>query len=288
MNKESILNIFKYVSRNQMESSVMEAIKEDRAFSDITTQMCVQEDAEGTGVVIAKEKGIISGIQFAEVVMQSFGTYVVEYKTEDGTQVSSGDELAVIKGKLRGILSGERICLNYIQRMSGIATFTNVFAKKAEKKNIKILDTRKTTPTLRYFEKYAVLCGGGVNHRMDLFSEIMIKDNHIEILENDLSVVNRMKNKYPDRKIVIEVDKMENIEKVLAYPVDRIMLDNFQPDDIKEAVKAINRRCEIEVSGNISESNLEKYLIEGVDYISVGKLTHSFKSLDVSMEVHIV
>ncbi len=288
MKKENSLNIFKQVLRNQMESSVMEAIKEDRAFSDITTQMCVQEDAEGIGRIICKEKGILSGIQFAEVVMQSFGTYVVDYKTEDGMQITPGDILAEIKGKLRGIISGERITLNYIQRMSGIATFTNSFVKKAEKKNIKILDTRKTTPTLRFFEKYAVACGGGINHRMDLFSEVMIKDNHLEVLKYDLGVVNRMKNKYPDRKIVLEVDDMSRIEDALKYPIDRIMLDNFTPDGIREAVGIINRRCEIEVSGNISENTLDKYLIDGVNFISVGKLTHSYKSLDISMEVIIV
>jgi len=279
------LNIFKIVTRATIENSVMEAIKEDKAFFDITTQMCIPEDAEAVAFAVAKEDGIICGVQISEVVLQNFGTYVVDYFAEDGERVEKNKELFRIKGRLRGILSAERTLLNYIQRLSGIATFTNVFVKLAEESGVKILDTRKTTPALRHLEKYAVLCGGGINHRIDLFDQIMIKDNHLESLKGDLSVINRMKNKYPDKIIVVEADSVGMLEGILQYPVDRILLDNMTPEMIRESVSVISRRAEIEVSGNINEKNIKNYLIEGVDYVSVGKLTHSFKSMDISLQV---
>jgi nicotinate-nucleotide pyrophosphorylase (carboxylating) len=200
--------------------------------------------------------------------------------------VESGCELFRIKGRLRGILSAERTLLNYIQRLSGIATTTNKFVKLAEGSGVKILDTRKTTPAMRHLEKYAVMTGGGINHRFDLFDQIMIKDNHLAVLKNELSVINRMKNKYPEKIIVVEVAEASEIENVLKYPVDRILLDNMTPKEILESVEIIKRRVEIEVSGNITEKNINDYLIEGVNYISIGKLTHSFKSLDISMQVN--
>ena len=279
------MNIYKYVGRGVIENIVMEAVKEDKALSDITTQMCVADDTMGIGIIKAKENGILSGIQITEIVLQTFGPAVVSYKTEDGNSIKRGDKLAVIKGKMRGILSSERIILNFIQRMSGIATQTNIFVKMAESKNIKILDTRKTTPGLRYIEKYAVMCGGGVNHRMNLADEIMIKDNHLTALKHNLDIIDRMKNKYPKKRIVVEVDNIKFLDNVLDYPIDRIMLDNMKPAQIKKAVNKINGICEIEVSGNINEENIKRYLIDGIDYISMGKLTHSYRSLDVSMDI---
>ncbi|PIP14525.1 MAG: nicotinate-nucleotide diphosphorylase (carboxylating) [bacterium (Candidatus Stahlbacteria) CG23_combo_of_CG06-09_8_20_14_all_34_7] len=286
MKRGSELNIFKFVSRSLIENNVMEAIKEDKAFFDITTQMCVPEDMEGTAVVMAKEKGIACGIQISEVVLQNFGTYVVEYIHEDGDFIENNDELLRIKGKMRGILSAERTLLNYIQMLSGISTVTNKFVKLTEASGIKILDTRKTTPAMRHLEKYAVLTGGGVNHRFDLFDQIMIKDNHLSILKNELSVINRMKNKYPDKLIVIEVENSSEIENALKYPIDRILLDNMTPKEIRESVEIVKGRSSIEVSGNITDENIKNYLIEGVEFISIGKLTHSFKSLNLSMRVN--
>lgn len=279
------MNIFKSVSRAVIENSVMEAIKEDRAFFDITTQMCVGDDLEGVAKIILKEKGIIAGVQICEVVLQNFGTYVVDYKMEDGFEGKPEDEVLSIRGRMRGILSAERTILNYIQRLSGIATVTQKFVKTAEGSGIGILDTRKTTPALRHLEKYAVMVGGGINHRKDLFDQIMIKDNHIMILKDDLSVIGRMKNKYPDKLIVVEASMISQIENILKYQVDRILLDNMIPEMIAESVKIIAKRAQIEVSGNINEKNISDYLLEGVDYISIGKLTHSFKSLDLSMQV---
>lgn len=279
------MNIFRYINRNELENLAMEAIKEDKAFSDITTQMCIPEDYEGRAHIIAKETGIISGAQIAEVVLQVFGTYVVKYDIEDGQSVNKGDVLLHIKGKMRGILSAERIILNFMQRMSGIATYANGFVRMVESKNIKILDTRKTTPGMRLVEKYAVLCGGATNHRMNLFDEIMIKDNHLDIMGDNLEVVKRMRNKYPDKIITVEADDLSKIERLLDYPIDRIMLDNMSPAQIKRAVKIINKRCSIEVSGNISRDNIDKYMLDGVDYISVGRLTHSYRSLDLSMKI---
>jgi len=279
------LNIFKTVNRTSIENSIMESIKEDKAFFDITTQMCIPQDAEGIGIIYAKEDCVLAGIQIAEVVMQNFGTYVVEYMHEDGDELKSGEDILRIKGKMRGIISGERIILNYIQRLCGVASFSRKMVKMTEHTKTKILDTRKTTPGLRFLEKYAVLCGGAVNHRMDLFDQIMVKDNHIEMLNGDLTVINRMKNKYPDKFIVVEVADMNNLEYVLGFPVDRVLLDNMTPDEINECLKIIARRCEVEISGNINEKNIKNYLLEGVDYISMGKLTHSVKSTDLSMRV---
>ena len=279
------MNIFKFVSRSIIENSVMESIKEDKAFFDITTQMCVPEDLEGTAIVTAKEKGIVCGLQISEVVLQNFGTYVVDYSREDGDCVENNEELFRIKGRMRGILSAERTLLNYMQRLSGIATTTNRFVKLTEHSGIKILDTRKTTPALRHLEKYAVMAGGGINHRADLFDQIMIKDNHLSVLKNDLTVINRMKNKYPDKIIVIEAENLSQIEDMLKYPVDRILLDNMTPEQIEKSVKIIKNRSAVEVSGSITEDNIKDYLIDGVNFISVGKLTHSFKSLDISMKV---
>ncbi|MEO0237103.1 MAG: carboxylating nicotinate-nucleotide diphosphorylase [candidate division WOR-3 bacterium] len=279
------MNIFKIVDRANIESIVMEAIKEDKAFTDITTQMCIPEESEGVANIIAKETGILSGIQIAEVVLQNFGVYVVEYFSEDGNLIKKGEKLAKIKGKLRGILSSERTILNFVQHLSGVATYTNKFVKLVEKYNVKILDTRKTVPGLRSLEKYAVLCGGGVNHRFDLYDQIMIKDNHIIFMKGDFTVTQRMKNKYPDKKIIVEVRDVEEIEKVLNYPVDRILLDNMSPEDIEKSIKIINKRCEVEVSGNIDEKNVESYAQKYPDFISIGKITHSAKALDISMKV---
>lgn len=279
------MNIFKIVDRSNIESVVMEAIKEDKAFTDITTQMCIPEEVEGVANMIAKENGILSGIQITEIVLQNFGVYVVEYFSEDGNIIKKGEKLAKVKGKLRGILSAERTILNFIQHLSGIATYTNKFVKLVEKYNVKILDTRKTLPGLRALEKYAVLCGGGVNHRFDLYDQIMIKDNHVAFMKDDFTVIQRMKNKYPDKKIIFEVRKVEEIEKVLNYPVDRILLDNMSPEDVEKSIKTVNRRCEIEVSGNMDEKNIESYAQKYPDFISIGKITHSAKALDISMKV---
>lgn len=279
------MNIFKIVDRANIELLVMESIKEDRAFTDITTQMCVPEEVEGVANIIAKENGVLSGIQIAEVVLQNFGVYVVEYFAEDGENIKGGNRLAKVKGKLRGMLSAERTILNFIQHLSGIATYTQKFVKIVEKYNVKILDTRKTTPGLRTLEKYAVLCGGGINHRFDLYDQIMIKDNHLSFMKDDFTVVQRMKNKYPDKKIIVEVKDIEDIEKILNYPVDRILLDNMTPENVEKSIKLINGRCEIEISGNIDEKNIELYAQKYPDFISIGKITHSAKALDISMKV---
>ncbi|KUK50778.1 MAG: carboxylating nicotinate-nucleotide diphosphorylase [bacterium] len=279
------MNIFKIVDRANIELLVMESIKEDRAFTDITTQMCVPEEVEGVANIIAKENGVLSGIQIAEVVLQNFGVYVVEYFAEDGENIKEGNRLAKVKGKLRGMLSAERTILNFIQHLSGIATYTQKFVKIVEKYNVKILDTRKTTPGLRTLEKYAVLCGGGINHRFDLYDQIMIKDNHLSFMKDDFTVIQRMKNKYPDKKIIVEVKDIEDIEKILNYPVDRILLDNMTPENVEKSIKLINGRCEIEISGNIDEKNIELYAQKYPDFISIGKITHSAKALDISMKV---
>lgn len=279
------MNIFKIVDRSSIESVVMEALKEDKAFTDITTQMCIPEESEGIANIIAKETGILSGIQIAEVVLQNFGVYVLEYFSEDGNFIKRGEKLAKVKGKLRGILSAERTILNFIQHLSGISTYTNRFVKLVEKYNVKILDTRKTLPCLRALEKYAVLCGGGINHRFDLYDQIMIKDNHITLMKDDFTVTQRMKNKYPDKKIIVEVKSIEELDKVLNCPVDRILLDNMSSEDVEKSIKIINRRCEVEVSGNIDEKNIESYAQKYPDYISIGKITHSAKALDISMKV---
>lgn len=265
------------------------AFAEDVGDGDHTTLSTIPADAMGKQQLIVKEEGILAGVDVARMVFEKFDpslkmtTYI-----NDGAHVKPGDVAFVVEGPVRSLLQTERTMLNIMQRMSGIATMTAKYQQKLSGLKTKVLDTRKTTPGMRMLEKEAVKIGGGMNHRIGLFDMILIKDNHVGFAGSITNAVNRarayLKEKGKDLKIEVEVRNTPEIEEALGLNVDRIMLDNFTPERTREAVKLINGRCEIESSGGITLDTLREYGECGVDYISVGALTHSVKGLDMSFK----
>ena len=274
----------------QAEELIKLALEEDLGDGDHTSLSTIPQDAKGQARLFIKEKGIIAGIEIAIMVFQQLDKNIrIKKFLKDGAAVNPGDIGFVVEGKVHSILSGERLALNYLQRMSGIASFTHQVAQKLKGLNTKILDTRKTTPNMRYFEKEAVRIGGGYNHRMGLYDMIMIKDNHIDFAGGIEAAVNSVK-KYLNKnkknlKVEIEVRSFEELHEVLAIgQIDRIMLDNFELEDLRKAVEIIDKRFETEASGGISIDNARAYAETGVDFISMGALTHQIKSLDMSLK----
>ena len=263
---------------------------EDIGDGDHTTLSCIPADAMGKSKLLIKEEGILAGIEVAKEVFRRFDpTMKVEVFIQDGTHVKPGDVAMMVEGKVQSLLQTERLMLNIMQRMSGIATMTNKYVKKLEGTKTRVLDTRKTTPGMRIMEKMAVKIGGGCNHRIGLFDMILLKDNHVDFAGGIEAAITRcheyLKEKHKDLKIEIEVRNFDEIQQVLKIGgVDRIMLDNFTPEDTKKAVEMIGGRFEIESSGGITFDTLRQYAECGVDYISVGALTHSVKGLDMSFK----
>lgn len=266
------------------------AFSEDIGDGDHTTLCCIPDNEMGKSQLIIKENGILAGIRIAQQVFNRFDpTMKVEVLIEDGTPVKIGDVAMIVSGRVRSLLQTERLMLNIMQRMSGIATMTAKYVKKLEGTNTRILDTRKTTPGMRMMEKEAVKIGGGVNHRIGLFDMILLKDNHIDFAGGIDAALNKchqyLKEKGLDLKIEIEVRSFEELQQVLAHGgIDRIMLDNFNTEDTKKAVAMINHRYETESSGGITYDTIRDYAECGVDFISVGALTHSVKGLDMSFK----
>lgn len=266
------------------------AFSEDIGDGDHTTLCCITDDEMGKSQLIIKENGILAGIRVAQQVFNRFDpTMKVEVLIEDGTPVKPGDVAMIVSGKVRSLLQTERLMLNIMQRMSGIATMTSKYVKKLEGTNTRILDTRKTTPGMRMMEKEAVKIGGGVNHRIGLFDMILLKDNHIDFAGGIDAALDKchqyLKDKGLDLKIEIEVRSFDELQQVLNHGgVDRIMLDNFNTEDTKKAVAMINHRYETESSGGITYDTIRDYAECGVDFISVGALTHSVKGLDMSFK----
>lgn len=279
------------LSVNELEERLIDlAFAEDIGDGDHTTLCCIPEDAMGKSHLLIKDNGILAGVEIAKKVFNRFDpTMSVEVLIKDGESVKTGDIAMIVKGKVRSLLQTERLMLNIMQRMSGIATMTNKYVKRIEGTKTHILDTRKTTPGMRILEKQAVFIGGGVNHRIGLFDMILLKDNHIDFAGGIENAINRchdyLKNKGLDLKIEIEVRSFEELEQVISHGgVDRIMLDNFSVEDTRKAVKIINGRYEIESSGGITYDTIRDYAECGVDFISVGALTHSVKCLDMSFK----
>ena len=266
------------------------AFSEDIGDGDHTTLCCIPDDEMGKSQLIIKKNGILAGIRVAQQVFNRFDpTMKVEVLIEDGTPVKPGDVAMIVSGKVRSLLQTERLMLNIMQRMSGIATMTSKYVKKLEGTNTRILDTRKTTPGMRMMEKEAVKIGGGVNHRIGLFDMILLKDNHIDFAGGIDAALDKchqyLKDKGLDLKIEIEVRSFDELQQVLNHGgVDRIMLDNFNTEDTKKAVAMINHRYETESSGGITYDTIRDYAECGVDFISVGALTHSVKGLDMSFK----
>lgn len=273
-----------------IESLLNNAFAEDIGDGDHTTLCCIPASAKGKAKLLVKEPGILAGVEIAKKVFHKFDPELkMEIFINDGAEVKPGDIAFTVEGKTQSLLQTERTVLNLMQRMSGIATTTNKYVKRLEGLHTRVLDTRKTTPGLRLIEKQAVKIGGGVNHRIGLFDMILLKDNHVDFaggLENAITKAKEyLKENNKDLKIEIEVRNMQELEEVMRIGgVDRIMLDNFNIEQTKEAVKRIGGKYETESSGGITFDTLRDYAECGVDFISVGALTHSVKGLDLSLK----
>ena len=265
---------------------ILEALKEDITSEDITTNSVMPEYKAGEVELICKEDGVIAGLDvFGRVFELLDANTKIEFFCKDGEKVTKGQKLAVVRGDIRVLLSGERTALNYLQRMSGIATYTRQIVVLLKGSKTKLLDTRKTTPNMRIFEKYAVKIGGGNNHRFNLSDGILLKDNHIGAAGGVKQAVAMAKAYAPFvRKIEVEVENLDMLKEALEAGADIIMLDNMSIEDMKEAVKLTAGKAETECSGNVTKENVAKYVDVGVDYISSGALTHSSPILDLSLK----
>jgi nicotinate-nucleotide pyrophosphorylase (carboxylating) len=254
---------------------------------DITTNATVPPTEMATAEFILKQPGVVCGLPIAQQVFETidssiqFESIAREGEVFDETPVIIGR----VKGSAQALLVAERTALNILQRLSGVATATRQYTKHAEQLGIKILDTRKTTPGMRLIEKYAVRCAGGTNHRVGLFDAILIKDNHVAIAGGITAAIERSRAKYPNRPVEIEVTNFTELNDALKAKAEKVLLDNMTPKQVKEAVLIVGKRAFIEVSGGVNLDNLETYLIEGVNAISIGALTHSTRSLDISLEI---
>lgn len=260
------------------------SLLEDIGSGDITTVGISASEKEISAKIIAKQDGILAGIDIVCKIFKTVDSKITCSKNaQDGDFIRNEDEVLVLNGMSSSLLKGERVALNFLQRMSGIATLTRKFVDKISHTNAKILDTRKTTPLLRELEKYSVKIGGGYNHRMGLYDAVLIKENHIESAGSISKAVTQIINKNPDIFIEVEVKNLSELKKVLDLKVDRIMLDNMSITKILQAVEITNGKAELEISGGINLNTIRKFAETGVDYISIGMLTHSYKSLDFSM-----
>lgn len=263
------------------------ALTEDAPWGDITSQVLVPEDARASAVLAAREPGVMSGgVVFAAAMRLTDPGIAIHLLVPDGAPFATGDQLATVEGSARSILTAERVALNFVQRMSGIATLTAQFVAAVAGTQARIVDTRKTTPGLRAFERYAVRCGGGHNHRFSLSDAVMAKDNHLAVLAGGLVDALRAARKALPHTVhmEVEVDRLEQIEAVLAGGADTVMLDNFSLDDMRTGVAQIAERALVEASGGVKLERVRAIAETGVDLISVGALTHSVRSLDLGLD----
>ena len=265
---------------------ILMALKEDISSEDITTNSVMREKKLGTVQLICKQDGVIAGLEIFKRVFELLDRETVtKLYFKDGDKVKKGDLLGEVEGDIRVLLSGERTALNYLQRMSGIATYTNNMVKLLKGSSVKLLDTRKTTPNMRIFEKYAVKVGGGNNHRYNLSDGILLKDNHIDAAGGVANAIKMAKEYAPFvRKIEVEVENLDMLKEALDAGADIIMLDNMTPEMMKEAIKLTRGKAVTECSGNITKENIQTIIDTGVDYVSSGALTHSAPILDVSLK----
>lgn len=265
---------------------ILMALKEDISSEDVTTNAVMRQSCTGSAQLICKQDGVIAGLGVFQRVFELLDeTVTVEMYFHDGDEVKNGDLLATVNGDIRVLLSGERTALNYLQRMSGIATYTRSVVNLLKGSKTKLLDTRKTTPNMRIFEKYAVKTGGGYNHRYNLSDGILIKDNHIGAAGSVTKAIEMAREYAPFvRKIEVEVENLEMLQEALDAGADIIMLDNMTPEDMKTAVKMTAGKAETECSGNVTRENIAMLANIGVDYISSGALTHSAPILDISLK----
>ncbi len=271
---------------------VTAALREDAARQDITTLSFIPKGVKVQARIIAQEKGVVCGLALAREAFRAFGGGIIfKERKKDGQQVRKGTVIAILEGRARSILSCGRVALNFLSYLGGISTQTHQAVSRVHSKGIRILDTRKTTPLFRYFEKYAVLMGGGKNHRFNLSDQYLVKDNHLVVLKKScgLSVLRR---RNPGVPFEIEVENLGELKDILCFYPDIVMLDNFSPKEVKKAIFLLrasfpdkNKRPFIELSGGISPENISGYAIKGIDFISLGSLTHSAKALNISLEI---
>ena len=270
----------------QADQLIRMALQEDITSEDVSTNAVMPTATKGTVDLIAKEDGVVAGLEiYARVFTILDEKTEIDLHCKDGDEVKKGELMATVTGDIRVLLSGERVALNYLQRMSGIATYTRQVAKLLEGSNVTLLDTRKTTPNCRVFEKYAVRVGGGHNHRYNLSDGVLLKDNHIGAAGSVAKAVKMAKAYAPFvRKIEIEVETLDQVKEAVEAGADIIMLDNMTPEVMKQAVELIDGRAQTECSGNITKENIQKIREIGVDFVSSGALTHSAPILDISMK----
>ena len=272
--------------RLQADHLIMEALKEDISSEDVTTNSVMKEAVKGEVELICKQDGIIAGLGVFRRVFELLNDQMeITFFCKDGDEVRKGEKMGILRGDIRVLLSGERVELNFLQRMSGIATYTHQVAKLLAGSRTKLLDTRKTTPNMRIFEKYAVRVGGGYNHRYNLSDGVLLKDNHIGAAGSVAKAVEMAKAYAPFvRKIEVETENLDMVKEAVEAGADIIMLDNMSPEEMQKAIELIGGRAETECSGNVTKENIERLTSLGVDYISSGALTHSAPILDISLK----
>ncbi|HPH88792.1 MAG TPA: carboxylating nicotinate-nucleotide diphosphorylase [Chitinophagales bacterium] len=281
------------IHKQELDKFISDALREDVHEGDHSSLASIDQNAQGKARLLVKDNGILCGIEVAKAVFEKVDTDLkTDIHIKEGSAIKYGDIAFHVYGSAISILTAERLVLNCMQRMSGIATKTNEYVKAIEGTNAKVIDTRKTTPNLRFLEKYSVTVGGGFNHRFGLYDMIMLKDNHIDFCGGITKAVNKvheyLKANNLDLRIEVETRNIENVKEVLMCGgIDRIMLDNFVPEKVKEAVDLINGKYETEASGGITLETIRSFAETGVDFISVGALTHSVRSLDLSLKAEI-
>jgi nicotinate-nucleotide pyrophosphorylase (carboxylating) len=275
-------------NKRELQRKIEEWLQEDIGFGDITTMSTIPEEEQGTGILYAKEAGMIAGLPIVQQVFEVVDpSLVFVAKAADGDRVEKGQQIAEVEGSVRSILSGERLALNLLQRLSGIATRTNQYVQAIAGTKARVVDTRKTTPGLRLLEKYAVRVGGGHNHRYALYDAVMIKDNHIKGAGGIKQAVDAARAAIPHTmKIEVETESLEQVREALEAGADIIMLDNMELERMKEAVALIAGRAVVEASGGVTLETIRSIAETGVDVISVGALTHSVKALDISLDLN--
>jgi nicotinate-nucleotide pyrophosphorylase (carboxylating) len=278
------------ISKADVQRAVRAALDEDIGAGDVTTLATVPETAVATALMVAREPLVVCGIEFAEWAFKELSSDVkVERVANDTQRVNAGNTILKIVGPTRAVLTAERVALNFMQRLSGVATATAKYVDEVKGTKAKILETRKTTPGWRRFEKYAVACGGGTNHRIGLFDAILIKDNHLAMLRNEPpnaieAAVRRAREKYPNLPVEIEADTAEQVEQALFAGADTILLDNMDPQQLRAAVGWIAGRAKTEASGGITLANVRSVAETGVDFISIGAITHSARAVDIGLD----
>ena len=278
------------MNASEIRAAVKSALAEDIGSGDVTTRATVPKSLTFKTVMRAREPLVVAGLDFAEAAFRRLSSSVkIEYLVHDGTHVARGDNLLRISGSARAILTAERVALNFVQHLSGIATFTAQFVVAVSGTRAQILDTRKTTPGWRRFEKYAVACGGGKNHRIGLFDMVLIKDNHLAALQNEkpnavAAAIQQARKKFPRLKVEVEADSLEQVAQAADAGADIILLDNMTPVQLRQAVKIAKGRAKTEASGGVSLGTVRAIAGSGVDFISVGALTHSARAVDIGLD----